>query len=1233
MGKPLFSRSVAASLRFAATGTEKDLERARNRLRTALAGSVMDSSLRSSLVITLALALRDRGLSTGSRADLNEAAALLESVQDTGAPAFLNLALVLLDLHEHHMESTLDRAVEIAEQAVATAVDKATRAVSEGVLGKALAARCRQAHSPGALDRAVAMLTSACGTLTDDEYAIPLRIELANALVLRFRADPRRTGDLDLAIELDDATMRRLPEDAEPLPVVLQNLGVGLCERWLVTKNPDDLRDAAFLFRRGLAAVKTESQRCGFIGGLGRVLRLRYDAEGNDADLTAALEHLEVAAAVEATEQSEHRLDLALALHDRFARSGDQADVDRAFAMMDDEVRHLDQLDPRRPAVLVDWAGVRLTRYRHGGERAELDTAIDALEQALAAVPPGSPRAVPALSNLGLALLLRYSTDGQYPDLDRATKLLGEVVACTPPGTYESRQQRGNLASAFSLNFLQCGALRYLDDAITIWRSAVKEAPTGSAESAGWQVNLAAGLSGRYAATGDVSDLEAAVEMARHAVAASGDIPTKLGGSLSQLSVVLADRFERTGSPRDLKDALSAAERAVEITPHTSLNRAVTLHNLGRTLGLRYRATSEPEVLERALTLARGAVAATRPGGHGRTTYLSSLGLRHLHRYGLLSDPDDLRQAIGLFGQALEEPPATPLDPGMLLFNLGVAQEEGYRSSQLLADLDQAVSTYTRCLAAMHASSPLRTDVLLALAKALKTRFARTQMLGDLKGAIAALEELWRLLDEVFVATPVTYKIAHEAEWAGTDGLLVDSYLELAVLDPAEAATARQRAFVVAEGRKSRLLAESVSRGEIPPPSGVSPELLQREGVLLKELATIDALALTEIGQTLTSEREGSRAARAKHRATVLQGLKEILTTIASQSPRGAEYAALRRGNRLAWNDLTELSERLSVNTVILSLHLGIDKTVMFVFKAGWQAPVAVVEHVTCAHWEDVRERFLREVVAFDGTGRRGETWLRIPLRLVQQVRTLAGDASRVLLAPDGLAHALPWIAVLRRAGWKVAENGAPALTTVPALGLVRFLGRGRVSSTQALVVGDPSGDLPCARTEARAVAALLGTKPLVGSAASCEVVGARLRTAGTVHLAAHAIFDERSPLDSHIVLSNGVHSARAVLEGRLNADLVTLSACQSGLSGPLAGEELTGLAHAFLYAGARTLLVSLWQVDDTTTEILMLSFYTAWLRTGDRSAALQTAIDEVLAEPAHDHTYFWGAFTLIGAP
>lgn len=318
----------------------------------------------------------------------------------------------------------------------------------------------------------------------------------------------------------------------------------------------------------------------------------------------------------------------------------------------------------------------------------------------------------------------------------------------------------------------------------------------------------------------------------------------------------------------------------------------------------------------------------------------------------------------------------------------------------------------------------------------------------------------------------------------------------------------------------------------------------------------------------------------------------------------------------------------------------------------------------------------LRECLSRHPSGPAAEeykVWARdLYTTLIGPIRNhLSSNAVTVVVA-DGLLLHLPFEALMSPSGQFLVE--LTTITYAPSASVFAELERAGIHASERalLALGNPdfgehrpavagSGamvmrdvyraaglslrPLPGTESEVRSIARLFAaesTKILLGRQASeaafkSEPLGEYRR----LHLATHALIDERAPARSGLVLSlvgmgkeDGVLQISEIMGLRLDAELVTLSACQTGLGKLVRGEGMIGFTGAFLFAGARRLAVSLWPVSDTFTPDLMRGFY-AKMRDG---AAPSNALRDVKLRmlksdiPAYRHPHYWAGFVMVGA-
>lgn len=260
--------------------------------------------------------------------------------------------------------------------------------------------------------------------------------------------------------------------------------------------------------------------------------------------------------------------------------------------------------------------------------------------------------------------------------------------------------------------------------------------------------------------------------------------------------------------------------------------------------------------------------------------------------------------------------------------------------------------------------------------------------------------------------------------------------------------------------------------------------------------------------------------------------------------------------------------------------------------------------------------------------------------------------SDRVIVIPQGTLFLVPFAALQDPSGKYLIEKHT--LITAPSiqvLALTRSLQSNQApSNANPLIVGNPTMprvtleagfppeqllSLPGAEQEAKAIAQLLKTQPLIGNAATETTVVQQMQQARLVHLATHGMLDDFRGLGVPGALAlapsgqdDGLLTASEILDLRLNADLVVLSACDTG-RGKITGDGVIGLSRSLISAGVPSVIVSLWAVPDAPTASLMTEFYQNLNQNPDKAQALRQAMLSTLKkypEPSN-----WAAFTLIG--
>jgi CHAT domain-containing protein len=879
--------------------------------------------------------------------------------------------------------------------------------------------------------------------------------------------------------------------------------------------------------------------------------------------------------------------------------------------------------------------------------------------EAMAELPPGDLKDLPLADQLqaaNAALDLRRTLGdelgeiealqwvGHFYDLAGATKselpiyeealalawrnddVRGEISTLRELGALHDRlgeTDRGRAYLAIALNRAH-DAHDPVAEAQALEECARLDIDLGELQAANDEYTAAYGL---LVAAGSQADAAGATPSpAPEALAASREVFEELARCMDGMAFSLLYLGEPEKAQRKFAAALAAFEAL-----HDPRGRATELLGLGSAQA----AAGETDGAAGALASFRQALDLIRASGLRDLQALALYDLARVQRKLRQPQPavGNLEEALGLEADDLAARART-------LVELGNAYGEVGRA-------DAAEQAFERAIAACGGVPVVEAPAQAGLARLRRDR-------GDLAAALAAIQRALAITEQVRsgVLRPdqrVSFLEARRAYYE----LDVDLLMRLASRQPGAGHDAA--ALAVSEQARARGLLDLLARERVDVRQRIAPELKASELAIGAAISTLQQRLLAPSSRSLPAadvERLRRELADAEEKEEELDA--EILK-------REPSYPVVFPPPVLA---LQEIQGLLDERTALLEFFLGKESSYLFVVTRDGLAahalpPKAEIARLVAA----VRD-------AVDQAGRLGarhyaDEAYRLYTALALSAAELR-DKPNWIVAPDEVLHLLSFEVLLTRQ----AEDGGAlgrdlpylirehAVSYVPSASVLaqllrahRAAGGGASQAKTFVGFGDPGAGaldprrpLPGARDEVGSIAGLFAAdRALVFTGA--EATEDRVKTSPAVtwarylHFASHGILDEEQPARSGLQLAraagsveDGLLQVREVFNLELHADLVVLSACQTGLGKQVSGEGLIGMTRAFLYAGAASVVVSLWQVDDASTADLMVSFYRHLQESGDKAAALRLAKLDLIAA-GYSRPYYWAPFILIGQP
>jgi CHAT domain-containing protein len=378
-----------------------------------------------------------------------------------------------------------------------------------------------------------------------------------------------------------------------------------------------------------------------------------------------------------------------------------------------------------------------------------------------------------------------------------------------------------------------------------------------------------------------------------------------------------------------------------------------------------------------------------------------------------------------------------------------------------------------------------------------------------------------------------------------------------------------------------------------------------------------------------------SRQAR-QNLETIVTKEEEIARALRELAIKDSEYVSLQQINIAG---IEEVQHFIPDRTTLIEYFSTQQELMAFVVSS--RTATAIRQLAPAGHVREVQENLSFQLESFllggEFVNAHSQQILHVALHYLQALhRTLVEpllaeiSTPHVIIVPHGSLHYLPFHAFYDGSRYLIDRF---EITYAPSASVLRYcMDKPDVEDARPLIVGLADAAAPRVDVE---ISALRNVFPeatvLAGDQADRAAFARAAQHASFVHVATHATYRRDNPMFSSFKLADGYVTALDLFSMNCQANLVTLSGCQSGLGQITESDDLLGLRRGFFYAGARSLMMSLWTVSDESTVILMNEFYKEWRAGASKSRALQMAMQTL--RRTHPNPFHWAPFVLVGKP
>ncbi|KAG9002511.1 hypothetical protein FRB94_003826 [Tulasnella sp. JGI-2019a] len=1054
-------------------------------------------------------------------------------------------------------------------------------------------------------------------------------LDEGNDALDRFEAFQRH-DDLDLCIERFEKALALCPIDHLLRVETLFDLCAALQFRFQRDNDTADLENIIRHLQETLALVPIgHPLRQSSLAALGAAFDTMFKQKRDLADLEETIRYQKDTLSlcpIGHSNRSGTLDDLGTALLTRFDQTDNMADLKEGINCFRDALSLRPIGHAARESTLDNLGKALSRRFEYTGSEADLEESICHHQVVLSLCPIGHPGRSVTLNNLGSRLMTQFDKIGNMADLRESIHHLQEALSLRPMGHPLRWTTLSNLGNGLRTQFDQMGEMVDLEESILHYQEAVVLHPTDHPGRSLVLNNLGFGLKTRFNQAGNMADLNESILYLQEALSLGVIGHSIRSAILNNLGIALSTRFERMGNMADLEESIHHYQEALPLYPIGHPDRSPTLNNLGIALGKRFDRMGNMVDLEESIHYHREALSNCPTRHPHRSTTLTTLGNRMRGRFDQTGSIADFEESIHCHQEALTLRPIGHPDRSVALNHLGMALSKRFSQTGNVADLEESIRYHQEDLFLCPIGHPGRSATLHSLGSRLSIRY-------DLTGNMVDLEESIRYhMDSVNrQLSPLSSRLTSAHNW-----IVLARKHSLDSLEDAYAA------YMDLLHRSLFLGASSIHdthshMTHINKTATAVTEDATSHALEKHQLST--AVEIAERGRALLFTKLGNYRTTFKDLEFFDKGLADRFRTLSTELEdsftlssgdarnKPGDQVARRQKMAAEWDHVVEeirqlksLENFLGVTPFATLQNAAVDGPVILVNISRYGSFAVIIKalgdplsvplpeatpsaiatlavgviNCTSNHPEELKSnKSLIEIMQ--------DLWVIIVAPIVLQLETTLGLQSS--LAFGGCRRR--WLGGFRftqqdrtsqsRAGYRPTEN---------------------MSGPRMLVVAQAEAEgqaaLPCVEAEVALIRRLQARVTVVeGEDCTREYVLAGLKDTAWIHFSCHGHQHPTEPFKSHF--SVGTFDAPLTVldiirNGLPRAELAVLSACHSAAGEKTAPDGTINLAAGMLFAGFRSVVGTMWAMDDRDGPIMAQEFYKYIFRNGPEAVDCRDA-------------------------